>query len=82
MKHSINFLQSIGIEFRRIYFTCVYYQYKNHVIEIQVIIMFSDITFIDGESISLIVELFSSTTIIAYSTSSPLCSRENMKKKH
>lgn len=32
------------------------------------------LTFIEGESNSFIVELFSSTTIIAYSTSSPLCS--------
>lgn len=34
----------------------------------------------EGESSSFIVELFSSTTIMAYSTSSPLCSREREYK--
>lgn len=38
------------------------------------LITWIDLTFIEGESKSLIVELFSSTTIMAYSTSSPLCS--------
>lgn len=37
------------------------------------------LTFIDGESSSFMVELFSSTTIIAYSTSSPLWSGEHQK---
>lgn len=37
-----------------------------------------NLTFIEGESNSFKVELFSSTTIIAYSTSSPLCSEEQI----
>lgn len=39
-----------------------------------------DLTFMDGESRSLMVELFSSTTIMAYSTSSPLCSKQKYRK--
>lgn len=41
--------------------------------------MFNDLTFIEGESKSFMVELFSSTTIMAYSTSSPLCSKRNIE---